>query len=189
MPDFVPLHGREPRLPAERDRGTRASRLTARRILAVWSGVSILACGAPEASSELEERRAAIAAAGRQVMPFDLDATTHVFEKAPFGGLQQVVADSDDPRQIELVREHLEVEAERFARGDFRGPGMIHGEDMAGLHQLIEGHRELSIEYAEIERGAQILFRTEDSGLLGAIHAWFDAQLRDHGSHARGRPF
>ena len=93
------------------------------RCATVWSGASILACGAPEASSELEERRAAIAAAGRQVMPFDLDATTHVFEKAPFGGFLQVVADSDDPRQTELVREHLGANAQRFARGNFRGPG------------------------------------------------------------------
>ena len=166
----------------------RAALTTATGILALCASASILACGAPEASSELEERRAKVAASGRQVMPFDLDATIHVFEKTPFGGVQRVVADSKDPHQIALVREHLEAEAERFARGDFHDPAMIHGEDMAGLHQLVLGHWRLSIEYGEIERGAQILFRTEDPGLLQAIHAWFDAQLRDHGSHAQAHP-
>ena len=97
--------------------------MTARRILAAWSGASILACGAPEASSQFEERRAAIAAAGRQVMPFDLDATTHVFERAPFGGFLQVVADSDDPRQIELAEHTSRWRPSASPRATFATPG------------------------------------------------------------------
>lgn len=151
-----------------------------------FGALCMLGCAPADQSSELEERRAQVAATGAQVMPFDLDATTHVFEKTEFGGIQQVVADAADPRQVALIREHLEVEAERFARGDFHDPAMIHGEHMAGLHQLVQGHERLSIEYSEIDDGGQILYRAEDPGLVAAIHVWFDAQLRDHGDHASG---
>ena len=159
--------------------------IPAKSILA-FGALCILGCAPADQSSELEERRALVAAAGAQVMPFDLDATTHVFEKTEFGGIQQVVADAADPRQVGLIREHLEMEAERFARGDFHDPAMIHGEHMAGLHQLVQGHERLSIEYSEVDDGGQILYSTEDLDLVAAIHAWFDAQLRDHGDHASG---
>ena len=157
-----------------------------RRILALGA-LSLLGCTGADQSSDLEEHRAEVAAGGAQVMPFDLDATTHVFEKTEFGGIQQVVADSVDPHQVALIREHLEEEAGRFARGDFHDPAMIHGEDMAGLHQLVLGHERLTIEYGEIELGARIVYRAEEPGLVSTIHDWFDAQLRDHGDHARGR--
>ena len=49
------------------------------------------------------------------------------------------------------------------------------------------GHERLAIEYREIELGARIVYRAEEPALVSAIHDWFDAQLRDHGDHARGR--
>ncbi|MDE0393988.1 MAG: aspartate carbamoyltransferase [Gammaproteobacteria bacterium] len=152
---------------------------------ATVAALAVLGCAAPEPSADLAARRAAVAAAGSRVMPFDLDATVHVFEKTGFGGIQQVVAETGDPRQIALIREHLELEAGRFARGDFHDPAMVHGPEMAGLHRLVMGHERLSVEYGEIDRGAEIVYRSEDPSLVAAIHAWFDAQLRDHGEHAR----
>jgi len=151
--------------------------------------LAAVGCGgaepASQAASELAQRQASVAEAGADVMPFDLDETTHVFEKTDSGGLQQVVADSSDPDQVRLIREHLTEEAERFARGDFHDPQMIHGEGMPGLHDLILGHEKISVQYSEIDRGAQIVYATDDPDLVGAIHAWFDAQLHDHGEHAQ----
>ena len=155
------------------------------RTILTFAALATLGCTAADRSSDLEERRAAVATTGAQVMPFDLDATTHVFEKTQFGGTQQVVADLADPEQVALIREHLEMEAERFARGDFHDPAMIHGAHMAGLHELVQGYEDLSIEYGELDDGGQILYRAEEPDLVAAIHAWFDAQLRDHGDHAR----
>lgn len=139
------------------------------------------ACG----PSEMEQRQEEVAEAGRSVMPFDLDATTHVFEKLPDGGLQTVVADADDPEQVALIRAHLTDEAERFQRGDFHDPAMIHGDDMAGMHALMTGHDRIAIAYHEVDRGAEIRYTSEDPALIEAIHQWFDAQLRDHGEHAQ----
>lgn len=151
------------------------------RMGAAFVAVCVAACG----DSDLDRRRAGVAESGRAVMPFDLEATTHVFEKLEDGGLQTVVADADDPEQIALIRSHLSKEAERFARGDFHDPAMIHGEEMPGLHTLIEGHNRLRITYRDVERGAEIRYGSEDPALAQAIHQWFDAQLSDHGQHAQ----
>ena len=151
-------------------------------LAAALAAVSATGC---DNDSNIEQRQAEVAEAGREVMPFDLDATTHVFEKQPDGGVQTVVADSADAEQVALIRAHLSEEAERFARGDFHDPAMIHGEDMAGLHALVTGHEKLRIEYREVDRGAAISYSSEDSALVQAIHQWFDAQLRDHGEHAQ----
>lgn len=130
-------------------------------------------------------RIAEVAAIGAEVMPFDLEKTTHIFQKTDGGGLQQVVVDSlEDADQIELIRRHLAEEAGRFAEGDFHDPSMIHGEHMPGLHELTLGASMIRIEYSEIEDGAQIQYMTEDPELVDAIHKWFDAQVADHGSHA-----
>ncbi len=144
-----------------------------------------LGCGGPERSFRQAERQASVAEAGADVMPFDLEKTTHVFETIESGGLQQVVSDTHDAEQIGRIRGHLSEEAEKFARGDFHDPEMIHGEEMPGLHTLVVGHERISIQYREIDRGAEIRYSTEDPALVAAIHAWFEAQLGDHGDHAR----
>jgi hypothetical protein len=118
-------------------------------------------------------------------MPFDLDRTTHVFEPMEGGGLQTVLSDDSDPEQVTLIRTHLAEEAERFARGDFHDPSMIHGEDMAGLHALVMGHDRLTVTYHDVERGGEIRYESRDPQLVDAIHTWFEAQTRDHGDHAQ----
>ena len=52
---------------------------------------------------------------------------------------------------------------------------MVHGPELAGLHQLVIGHERLSVEYGEIDRGAEIVYRSEDPSIVAAVHAWFDA--------------
>lgn len=147
--------------------------------------VGVLACGGDDAMEEAN-RLEEVAAAGASVMPFDLDSSTHVFEKTADGGLQQVLSDTRDAEQIALIRDHLKEEAERFAQGDFHDPAMIHGEAMPGLHDLVMGHEALTIDYDEVEAGGQILYSSDDPDLVAALHAWFDAQLSDHGEHAQG---
>ncbi|MEO3813980.1 hypothetical protein ABGB17_33705 [Sphaerisporangium sp. B11E5] len=130
-------------------------------------------------------RQAAIAAKGRQVMPFDLERTTHRFTKNSRGGVQTVTADDPhDSRQITLIRRHLTEEAAGFSKGDYGDPASIHGTDMPGLRELQQGHRRVTIRYAQSSAGAEIVYTTTDSGLVTALHAWFDAQVSDHGAHA-----
>lgn len=139
-------------------------------------------CGASGDGDRMRE----VAEVGTAVMTFDLERTTHVFERVETGGVQTVLSDDGDGEQVRLIRAHLAEEAERFAHGDFHDPSMIHGSDMAGLHMLVEGHEELTITYRDVERGGVIDYRSDDPQLVEGIHLWFDAQLRDHGEHAQG---
>jgi hypothetical protein len=131
-------------------------------------------------------RQAEVAKRGAEVMPFDLKATTHVFTKTDDGGTQRVVArEASDAAQTRLVREHLRELEARFRQGDFSGPAHIHGHDMPGLAEL-EAARPgaVTIAYREVAAGAELRYRTRDPRLVGALHAWFDAQLADHGADA-----
>ncbi len=146
-------------------------------LLVAWIAVG---CG-----SATPDRQEQVAETGAEVMPFDLERTTHIFEKLDNGGLQQVVSDDGDGAQIELIRMHLADEAARFSRGDFHDPAMIHGEDMAGLHELTTGAEKLTIVYSDVDGGGQMLYTSEDGALITALHAWFDQQVADHGAHAQ----
>ena len=148
-----------------------------RIVLVAASLMAVSACGGTDASSEaqLVDERAA------QVMPFDLDKTTHTFEKLPTGGVQEVVAiDSGDSEQVALVQQHLREEAEMLRRGDYSDPAEIHGMDMPGLEELRAGYRDISVEYIELGDGARLVYTTSDETLVEALHAWFDRQTMDH---------
>jgi hypothetical protein len=132
-----------------------------------------------------QTRQQAVAERGAKVMPFSLDATTHVFDATATGGTQRVIA--DDPRdreQIRLIREHLREEATAFQRGDFADPASIHGQNMPGLEQLRAGYERIEVRYRDLPDGARIDYRTPGRSLAAAVRDWFDAQLNDHGAHA-----
>ena len=127
-----------------------------------------------------------VAQLGKQVMPFDLNQTLHVFSKVENGGVQQVIAkDTENEMQINLIRKHLSKIASDFKQANFSDPEKIHGEDMPGLEALRSAEPGLiTIKYREIPEGAEITYMTDSPDLITAIHQWFDAQLRDHDRHA-----
>ena len=131
-----------------------------------------------------ERRQEEVAQRGAQVMPFDLERTTHTFTDLPAGGREVVVSDDGDAEQIALIRSHLEKEARRFASGDFSDPARIHGEDMPGLAALSAGAGSIEFHYEELPDGAAIDYRTSNPALVAALHEWFAAQRGDHGEHA-----
>jgi len=131
-------------------------------------------------------RHAHIAARGAQVMPFNLEETTHIFKPLPEGGLQTVVSDNPaDTQQIALIQTHLQSESEKFSSGDFSDPAAIHGDAMPGLSELAEGYQNIQIQYSPLPNGGEIRYRTQDSALISALHDWFAAQRSDHGHHAQ----
>lgn len=130
-------------------------------------------------------RQEAVAARGGDVMPFDLEATTHHFAPTSSGGVQDVVADAAaPPEQVELVRRHLREEAARFRQGDFDDPAAIHGDEMPGLDVLRDAGDRLTVTYADTAAGGRITYRSDDATVVEALHRWFDAQVSDHGAHA-----
>lgn len=132
------------------------------------------------------QRQAQVAGRGKDVMPFSLAATTHVFTMTAEGGVQQVVAKkSTDAAQVKLVRQHLQEIRDEFLKGDFSGPSHIHGQDMPGLVDLkLAKPGQIGIVYKEVKGGAELAYNTSDASLVAALHKWFDAQLADHGKDA-----
>lgn len=122
---------------------------------------------------------------GAGIMPFDLDRTTHIFTMTETGGLQQVVAKSEtDATQVQLIQQHLQHEAQRFASGDFSDPTALHGTAMPGVGLLSARAPALTVRYTPLPNGGQIAFDTDDIKLMTAVHQWFGAQLSDHGRDA-----
>lgn len=134
---------------------------------------------------QLHNRQAEVATRSAQVMPFDLEQTTHIFEPLADGGIQQVII--KDPAtigQVDLIRTHLQEEAGKFTSGDFSDPTTIHGHEMPGLVELRAGASRITVAYAALPNGAQIRYTTDDPALITALHRWFQAQVSDHGHHA-----
>ena len=77
------------------------NRSTVRRSLATLlvaiAGTGLSTCSRPFDPSA--DRRQVVANKGAEVMPFDLDATTHRFLPTPTGGVQQVLP--NDPTDVE----------------------------------------------------------------------------------------
>lgn len=135
-----------------------------------------------------EHRAGMIHDAGSHVMPFSLEETLHVFEMTVDGGVQDVVVrEAGNVEQMELIRQHLRDEAERFARGDFSDPASLHGADMPGLAELAEGAGRLEVAYIDLPDGGRITYSSSDPILVTAIHRWFGAQLSDHAGDATYR--
>jgi hypothetical protein len=159
-------------------------RTDCRRFAVVCATIGLVAVGCGDATAE---RQAEVAERGAQVMPFDLEATTHTFTETADGGIQVVTADDPlDRTQIQLIREHLREERDNFSKGDFDDPARIHGHDMPGVSALAAGYQEITVTYAEVPNGAQLKYTTGRADLIDAIHAWFERQLMDHGAHAQG---
>jgi len=133
----------------------------------------------PERLDEVTQR-------GMHVMPFDLKQTQHIFTKTDSGGVQQVIVrDTKNTRQVGLIRQHLAQIAQEFGSGNFAKPATIHGQDMPGLADLRNAKPgQLHVAYKDIENGAEVTYSSADPKLIAATHAWFDAQLTDHGSDA-----
>lgn len=85
------------------------------KYIVIAAAVAVVAAGAAAvvvaAAGGDEDRQALVAERSREVMPFDLERTTHRFEKLADGGVQTVVSDDGDRKEIGLVRAHLRKEA------------------------------------------------------------------------------
>jgi hypothetical protein len=129
----------------------------------------------------------AMATRAAEVMPFDLNATTHTFTKTDTGGVEQVLAkDPSDQHNIDLIRQHLGKEANQFTNGDYRDPATIHGTAMPGLQELQAGAARVHVRYEQMPSGAQITYNSTDPVLVAALHSWFDAQNSDHAMPGMG---
>jgi hypothetical protein len=129
----------------------------------------------------------AMAARAQQVMPFDLSRTTHTFTQTTDGGVERVVVNKlTDAHDRDLIRSHLQTEADNFRNGDYSDPVKIHGMDMPGVNALEQGATRINVVFTKIPGGAQITYAATEAPLISALHAWFDRQASDHGLTGMG---
>lgn len=149
---------------------------------AAWAAALVVLLSSSVSAND--PRQVQVERKSERVMPFSMDASLHRFVPTPTGGVQTVTVHHGDARQVRLVRSHLRKEARSFARGDFTDPASIHGGAMPGLQAMHAGAKRISVRYADVSNGAAITYATADQALVSAIHAWFKAQVSDHGAHA-----
>jgi hypothetical protein len=153
-------------------------------LLAALAAALVLA-GCADDGDGSADRQADVAERGAQVMPFDLDVTTHRFEPTDNGLIETVVADRpDDAEQVALVQQHLTEEAGRFRNGDYGDPAAIHCNDMPGLAVLEDRAASIAIDLTHLADGARLTFTADDPALVDALHLWGKTQTADHGQHA-----
>jgi hypothetical protein len=149
------------------------------------ASVAIALSGVAQAADS--EHQTNVERNSERVMPFSMDATMHRFVPTPTGGVQTVVVHDGDPKQVVLVRSHFRKEAQAFAHGDFTDPASIHGGAMPGLAAMHAGAGRIKVRFSDVRNGAAIVYSTTEPTLVSAIHAWFKAQVNDHGAHATMR--
>jgi hypothetical protein len=148
-------------------------------------GGVLFALGRDQHSTMTSEQ--AMVSHAQQMMPFDLNRTTHTFTQTTDGGVQKItVNDPADTRNLVLIRSHLRDEAEQFRAGNYSDPAKIHGMDMAGVKDLEQGAARVSVVYDEIPGGAQVSYTSTEPALVTALHAWFDRQSTDHAMPGMG---
>ncbi len=126
-----------------------------------------------------------VAAHSMEVMPFDVNSTTHRFEPTQRGLIETVVTTTrDDPHQVALIQEHLQHEAKLFNAGNWDDPAKIHGDDMPGLAELRAHPTAVTVTYSPVQGGATLTYTTNGQMLIDALHNWGRAQSADH-DHTR----
>lgn len=138
--------------------------------------------------STMMQRQQMIHSRSHMVMPFDMNKVTHYFIKTDNGGILMIKAkDPKDTLQISLIRDHLNKEKGLFSEADFKDPKTLHGMNMPGLKALSGSEGKFNVNYKKLSDGAKLTFASKDPTVIDAIHVWFDAQLRDHGSDAKSK--
>ncbi|MGZ4979387.1 MAG: aspartate carbamoyltransferase [Methylobacter sp.] len=152
--------------------------------------IALLACliALPFTTAQAQEpdteQHAANKSDARQLLPYAADRALEGFTRTANGGIMQIVAKSaDDAQQIKLMQQYLRQTAEEYGKTDFSSTEIFHGTDMPGLAQMKAAKAgEIKYQYKALNNGGQIVFSTEDPQLLNGLHAWIDAQIKDHGS-------
>jgi hypothetical protein len=129
-------------------------------------------------------KHAASTTDAHQSLPYAVDKALEGFAKTANGGIMQIIAKSaDDARQIKPMQQYLRQTAEEYQKGDFSSTERFHGTAMPGLAQMKAAKTgEIKYQYKALNNGGQIVFSTEAPELLNALHAWIDAQVKEHGS-------
>lgn len=120
-------------------------------------------------------------ARGEKAMGFSQTATTHHFTLLPDGGFVQVQAnEANDTANRDHIRMHLQMQAKKFAAGEFSLSEMTHDRVLPGTPQMQTLKSAITYKYEEIERGGRLRISSKDAAAVAAIHDFLKFQIEDH---------
>lgn len=148
-------------------------------VFSLWAGFA-------ESKEAITGKTAANKPASTALVPYDTKQANESFSKTVHGGIMHIVAKSaDNTQQIKLIQQYLRQTAAEYKKGDFSSTERFHGSNMPGLAQMKSANAgEIRYDFQALPDGGQIHFSTEYPHLLNALHNWFDAQIKEHGSVA-----
>jgi hypothetical protein len=117
---------------------------------------------------------------GRTAMGVDQYTSTHRFEDLPDGGRVELQRNRPDSAGVQAIREHLQVIAQAFAKGDFAAPALVHAGEVPGAPAMAEKHRAIRYQYRPLPLGGEVRITTGDAAALEAIHTFLAFQRREH---------
>jgi hypothetical protein len=151
------------------------------RLLRLTLSILVFSLLAFAQESEHMHHHDAVNARGEKAMGFSQTATTHHFRLLPDGGYVQVQAnDANDAANRDHIRMHLQMQAKRFAAGDFSNSEMTHARVLPGTQQMQTLKSAITYKYEEIERGAKLRISSKDAAAVAAIHDFLKFQIEDH---------
>lgn len=132
---------------------------------------------------------AGVQARGAQVMGVDQFTSTHRFESLPDGGRIVLQGDYADASGEATIRAHMRDIADRFVKGDFTLPGMVHGmTTVPGTSVMTVRRAEISYIVELLPRGAQVRIVTRGPEAIRAVHEFLAFQRMDHRAMSHDRP-
>jgi hypothetical protein len=100
---------------------------------------------------------------------------------APNGGSIQVTANqSDDAKNIQAIRTHMQHIAAAFSAGDFSTPHFVHGEEVPGTKQMKQLGQQISYKAEELPAGARVVISTDSPQALKAVQEFLRYQIHEH---------
>ena len=132
---------------------------------------------------------AAVQSRGAAVMGVDQNTSAHVFETLPDGGRIALQTDSVDAVGEATIRAHMRDIAQRFAKGDFTLPGMVHAmPSVPGTAAMTARRAGIRYVVEPLPRGAQVRIITRDAEAIKAVHAFLAFQRMDHRAMSHDPP-
>src|SRR5688572_17058460 len=146
----------------------------------------VLAIGCNAANRDTSSDDSAFAGVqdrGHEAMGVDQYTSAHRFEPLPDGGRIELQRDSADRVGVDTIRAHMRDIADRFSRGDFTIPGIVHAREVPGTRVMAERKAQITYEARELPGGAEVRIRATDPAAVEAVHAFLAFQRSDHRAH------
>jgi hypothetical protein len=128
-----------------------------------------------------DSHHAGVDSRGDQVMGFAHAKTTHRFRLRRDGGIIEVNAkDPGDTASRDQIRVHLKDITQKFTRGDFTAPMLIHAQTPPGVPEMKTLRAEIRYDFETTERGGLIRVTSSNAKAVEAVHDFLRFQIKDH---------